>query len=121
MSKKVLLVEDSSDTRQMMKFLLTDYGYDVIEAADGIDAVDQAVEEAPDLILMDISMPIADGIFAVESIRQHKRLKKIPIIAVTAYGDLYKDKALDAGCNALLQKPLNFDDFEAVVQDLLSK
>lgn len=116
MTKKVLLVEDSVDTRKMMKILLSGYGYDVIEAADGIEAVDQAVVEKPDLILMDIAMPIADGLFAVEVIRQHKHLKKIPIIAVTAYGDLYADKAEEAGCAAVLQKPLNFEEFEEVIQ-----
>src|SRR6476659_4555964 len=76
--EKVLLVEDSNDTRRMMNVLLTGYGYDVIEAVDGIEAVDQAVVEKPDLILMDIAMPIADGLFAVEVIRQHKNLKEIP-------------------------------------------
>jgi CheY-like chemotaxis protein len=116
MTKKVLLVEDSADTRKMMKILLSGYGYDVIEAVDGIEAVDQAVVEKPDLILMDIAMPIADGLFAVEVIRQHKDLKKIPIIAVTAYGDLYTDKAEEAGCVAVLQKPLNFEEFEQVIQ-----
>ena len=121
MSKKVLLVEDSKDTRQMMKVLLNDYGYDVIEAIDGIEAVDQAVVEEPDLILMDIAMPIADGLFAVEIIRQHKKLRNTPIIAVTAYGDLYKDKAKDAGCNAVVQKPLDFEEFERVVAKFVGK
>ena len=120
MAKKVLLVEDSSDTRQMMKVLLSGYGYDVIEAIDGIEAVDQAVLEKPDLILMDIAMPIADGLFAVEVIRQHKNLQGIPIIAVTAYGDLYKDKAEEAGCDAIVQKPLNFEEFESVVEQFVA-
>jgi CheY-like chemotaxis protein len=118
--KKVLLVEDSNDTRRMMNVLLTGYGYDVVEAVDGIEAVDQAVVEKPDLILMDIAMPIADGLFAVEVIRQHEELQEIPIIAVTAFGDLYKDKAEAAGCIAVVQKPLDFEEFEAVVQQYIS-
>jgi CheY-like chemotaxis protein len=120
MGKKVLLVEDSKDTRQMMKMLLSGYGYDVVEAIDGIEAVDQAVLEKPDLILMDIAMPIADGLFAVEVIRQHKNLKGIPIVAVTAYGDLYNEKAKEAGCDAIVQKPLNFEEFETVVGKFIS-
>lgn len=120
MAKKVLLVEDSKDTRDMMKILLSSYGYEVVEAIDGIEAVDQAVLEKPDLILMDIGMPIADGLFAVEVIRQHEKLQEIPIIAVTAHGDLYNDKAKKAGCIAVVQKPLNFDEFESVVQQYVS-
>ena len=114
------MVEDSKDTRDMMKILLSSYGYDVVEAIDGIEAVDQAVLEKPDLILMDIGMPIADGLFAVEVIRQHEKLVDIPIVAVTAHGDLYNEKAKEAGCIAVVQKPLNFEEFESVVQQYVS-
>jgi two-component system cell cycle response regulator DivK len=116
MSKTILLVEDSTDSRQMMRFLLQGSGYEVIEATDGIEAVDQAIDGHPDLILMDIAMPIADGIEAVEIIRQHENLDHIPIIAVTAYGDLYKDKALAAGCSDVIQKPLDLEEFESVIK-----
>ena len=119
MPKKVLVVEDSGDIRKMMRFLLDDYGYTVVEAIDGIEAVDQAVVEKPDLILMDIAMPIMDGLFAVSVIREHKELEKIPIIAVTAYGDLYKDKAIEAGCNEVIQKPLDFDRLKTLMQQYI--
>ena len=116
MSKKVLIAEDTADSREMLKFLLEVDGYDVVEAEDGLQAVERAVEEKPDLILMDVAMPVLDGLQAVEAIRQHEDLKMTPVIAVTAFGDFYKDRARKAGCNAVVQKPLEFDKLERMVK-----
>ena len=116
MSIKVLIVEDYQDSREMLKFLLEDDGYEVCEAADGYEAVKMAVSEHPDLILMDIAMPVLDGLQATEAIRQHASLKKTPVIALTAFGDFYKDRARLAGCNAVVQKPFEFEQLGPLVK-----
>src|SRR5688572_11686842 len=100
----------------MMKILLEIHGYVVIEAADGYEAVEKAVNEAPDLILMDMAMPMMSGVDSTRTIRLHERLRGIPIIAVTAYGDFYHKRAIDAGCNDLLRKPLDFGQLKPIVE-----
>ena len=115
MTKKVLIVEDYEDTREFMKFLLESYGYQVIEAADGIEAVDRAKNQLPDLILMDISLPVVDGLTATRTIRQRSSKTQMPIIAVTAFGKSYHDKAIEAGCNDLIDKPVDFDVLEPIL------
>jgi len=108
-NKKILIVEDYEDVRRMMKIYLTRSGYQVIEARDGYEAVEKAIEARPDMILMDIAMPILDGIDAVQAIRQHADLAEIPIVALSAYGDFYRERAYRVGCNDVLQKPVNLD------------
>jgi two-component system cell cycle response regulator DivK len=116
MSQTILIVEDYDDVRQMMRFVLTSAGYDVIEASDGYEAVTIAVQEQPDLILMDIAMPVMDGIEATQAIREHAELEAIPIVALSAYGDLYREKALAAGCNDVVQKPVDFERLQKLVE-----
>lgn len=120
MSKKVLIVEDYEDTRNFMKFLIESYGYQVIEAADGLEAVDRAKHLCPDLILMDISLPMVDGLTATRAIRESKSAAKMPIIALTAFGKSYYDKAIAAGCNDLIDKPIDFDMLQPVLNQYLS-
>ncbi|HEX2640128.1 MAG TPA: response regulator [Pyrinomonadaceae bacterium] len=116
MSQKILIVEDYDDVRQMMQFVLTSAGYEVLEASDGYEAVAMAVHERPDLILMDIAMPVMDGIEATQTIREHAELEDIPIVALSAYGDLYREKALAAGCNDVVQKPVDFERLQKLVE-----
>ena len=116
MPKKVLIVEDHEDIRCMMTVMLSFNGYQVIEAKDGYEAVEVAIREKPDLILMDIAMPILDGIDATRAIRRHAELAYIPIVALTAYGDFYEDKACAAGCNEVIQKPVDFDRLQPLVE-----
>ena len=116
MAKKVLVVEDHEGIRRMMKLILGFRGYEVLEAHDGREAVKMAVAERPDLILMDIGMPVMDGIDATQGIRAHAELASIPIVAVTAYGDFYTDKALAAGCNDVVHKPVDFEHLEPLVE-----
>jgi two-component system alkaline phosphatase synthesis response regulator PhoP len=117
--KRVLIADDFSDTRQLMKFLLERNGYDVDEASDGYEAVKKAVKERPNLILMDIAMPVMDGIQATQAIRCHYDLSEVPIVAFTAYGDFYKDRARDAGCNEIIQKPLSITELPPLVEKFL--
>lgn len=120
MSKKVLVVEDYEDSREFMKFLLESYGYTVIEAADGLEAVDKVKQFHPDLVLMDISLPFVDGLTATRAIREFdKYAKNLPIIAVTAFGHDYRRKALEAGCNDLIDKPVDFNELEPILHQYL--
>ena len=120
MAKKVLIVEDYEDTREFMKILLESYGYKVIEAADGIEAIDRVKQYHPDLILMDISLPVVDGLTATRAIREFDADSKVPIIAVTAFGKNYYKKAIEAGCNDLIDKPVDFDSLEPILKSYLS-
>jgi CheY-like chemotaxis protein len=120
MMKKVLIVEDYEDTREFMKILLEGYGYKVIEAADGIEAIDRVKQFHPDLILMDISLPLVDGLTATRAIRAFGTDSKVPIIAVTAFGKSYYNKAIEAGCNDLIDKPVDFDNLEPILKSYLA-
>lgn len=116
MNKKVLLVEDETDLRKMLKILLEIHGFDVVEAADGYEAVEKAILESPDLILMDMAMPVMGGLDSTRTIRSHEHLNDVPIVAVTAYGDFYDKRARDAGCTDVLHKPLDFAQLRPLVE-----
>jgi two-component system, cell cycle response regulator DivK len=105
-TKRILLVEDQEDNRQIVRDLLSSTEYDMIEAGNGEEAVAAASKERPDLILMDIQLPLMDGYDATRHIKADPSLCSIPIIAVTSYalsGD--EEKALAAGCNDVVSKP----------------
>lgn len=121
MPKKVLIVEDYEDSRNFMKFLIESYGYQVLEAADGIEAVDRFKQQQPDLILMDISLPTVDGLTATKTIRGFDGSEKLPIIAITAFGKSYYQQAIEAGCNDLLDKPVDFDTLEPILNQYLDQ
>ena len=120
MQKKVLIVEDNEDTRAFMKFLFERYGYQAIEAADGIEALESFKNHQPDIILMDISLPTVGGLTATKAIRDLDPTGKVPIIAVTAFGKLYYDQAIEAGCDDLITKPIDFDVVHPVIEKYLN-
>ena len=106
MSKRILVVEDQEDLRGVLRDLLTGSGYAVIEAGDGEAGVAKAKSDRPDLILMDIQMPVIDGYEATRRIKVDPALKPIPIIAVSSFamkGD--EEKARAAGCDHYVTKP----------------
>ncbi len=108
MTKTILVVEDQEDNRQILQDLLASAGFRMIEAHDGQQALTVARSERPDLILMDIQLPIVDGYEATRNIKRDPELRHIPVIAVTSYalsGD--EKKALEAGCNAYVAKPFS--------------
>jgi two-component system, cell cycle response regulator DivK len=108
MRKCILVVEDQEDNRQILRDLLTSGGFDMIEADNGADAITAAETNRPDLILMDIQLPILDGYEATRRIKANPDLKSIPIIVVTSYalsGD--EDKARRAGCDDYVAKPFS--------------
>lgn len=106
--KKILVIEDNETNLYMMRFLLQENNYQVVEARDGVEGVKLAASEEPDLILMDIQLPLLDGYEATKQIKANEKIKHIPIIALTSYamvGD--KEKTLKAGCNGYMEKPIN--------------
>ena len=120
MAKRVLLAEDFDDTRRYVRALLEGHGFEVLEATDGYEAVEKAVEERPDVILMDIAMPVMDGIQATQAIRQHEELAQVPILALTAYGDFYNVRARDVGCTDVIQKPVDPLDLVPLVSSYIN-
>lgn len=118
----VMVVEDFEDNRFMMRRLLEMSGYRVLEAINGEEAVEVAQRERPSLILMDLSLPLLDGLAATRRIRQVEELRQIPIVAVSAHdtADFHAD-ALAAGCNDYVTKPIDFDQLEALLSRLLPK
>ena len=119
-SRTVLVVEDFEDNRFMMKRLLEMNGYRVVEAVNGEEAVEIARREQPDVILMDLSLPMMDGLSATRRIREQQELRNIPIVAVSAHDtvDFHAD-ALAAGCNDYVTKPVDFDQLENLLARLL--
>ena len=112
----VLVVEDYSDAREMMCLLLAVLGYDALPAEDGAQAVALARQEQPDLILLDLNLPIMDGFQAAALIRRQPETQGVPIIACTALNKVeWRRHALTAGCNDFICKPLNFDELEQLL------
>ena len=106
MSKRILVVEDQEDLRAILRDLLSASGYDVLEAVNGGEGVDKARAERPDLILMDIQMPVLDGYQATRAIKAEAALAATPIIAVSSFamkGD--EEKARGSGCDDYVTKP----------------
>ena len=118
----VLLVEDTEDNRFMMRRLLEMTGYRVIEAMNGEEAVRLAASEAPNLILMDLSLPVIDGLAATRLIRKLPSLESTPIIAVSAHDTSdFQSEAIEAGCNSYVTKPIDFNELEELIAHLLQK
>jgi two-component system cell cycle response regulator DivK len=120
-SKRILVIEDQEDNRQILRDLLTSADFEVIEAADGEAGLAAAAVHRPDLILMDIQLPMLDGYEVTRRIKADPALRAIPIIAVTSYalgGDA--DRARAAGCDAYISKPYSPRQLLAKVREHLS-
>lgn len=120
MSIKILLVEDNELNRDMLAKRLTRKGFEVITAVDGQEGVTLAVSNLPDLILMDLSLPILNGWEATQQIKANQKTHHIPIIALTAHamiGD--REKALQAGCDEYDTKPVEFTRLLGKIEKLL--
>ena len=118
--KRILIVEDTEDNRRIMRDLLSNAGFDIIEAHDGQAAVTAAANYVPDLILMGIQLPVLNGYEAIRRIKADIRLRSIPIIAVTSYalsGD--KESARAAGCDRYVAKPFSPRQLLATIRELL--
>jgi two-component system cell cycle response regulator DivK len=114
--RTIMVVEDYDDTRLLLKRALEKRGYRVLEAINGKEAVSIAQRERPDLILMDLDLPILDGIAATQQLRQQPQFEKIPIFAVTAYPLSYtRVKAFSKGCNEYMGKPIDIGELEELL------
>jgi two-component system, cell cycle response regulator DivK len=122
MTKHILVVEDEEDNRQILRDLLTTAGYEMTEAVNGEEALAEVAKQRPDLILMDIQLPVMDGYEATRRIRINPDLKSLPIIAVTSYalaGD--ESKALASGCDAYVSKPYSPRQLLEKIREYLPK
>lgn len=119
--KRILIVEDNSNNRDLLSTILKFHGYDTVMAHNGAEAIPMAREMMPDLILMDLSMPVLDGFEATRQLKRDPELAHIPIIAVSALDSLEsKEEALAAGCEAFISKPLNMFALKERLETLMA-
>ena len=118
--RTILVVEDAEDARYVMRLELERLGYLVIEAEDGKKAVERALHDRPDIILMDLSLPVMDGFAATEKIRTTDGLEGVPIIAVTAHQETdFRAGAKAAGFDAYVTKPIDINWLSELIEGLL--
>ncbi|HYZ83179.1 MAG TPA: response regulator [Bryobacteraceae bacterium] len=118
---KILVADDNADAREVLSDFLRAWGFDVTEASTGREAVILASEWFPDLVLMDLCMPVMDGFAALREIREHSQITQVPVIAITACAihDV-KQKVLSAGFNGYFSKPLEFAALRTHICHLLT-
>jgi two-component system, cell cycle response regulator DivK len=119
--KRILIVEDHELNMKLLNDLLEAHGYDILQARNGLTALQLARQHHPDLILMDIQLPDISGLEATRLLKADARTKGIPIVAVTAFamaGD--KQRTLDSGCDAYVAKPIMIHEFLALIEALLA-
>ena len=112
MPRKLLIVEDNQDNRELAIKVLKNKGYEIIEAADGEEAMEKAISEKPDLILLDISLPKLDGYEVAKRLKSMEEFQEIPIVAFTAHamkGD--REKVISEGFEGYISKPINVREF----------
>ena len=117
---KILVIEDNEQNMYLVNFILESHGYQVVQAFDGVQGISLAHQQQPDLILLDIQLPIMDGYAVARELRKNETLLKVPIVAVTSYamtGD--REHALAAGCTGYIEKPIDPDTFMPQVEQYL--
>jgi len=122
MAEKILLIEDNKQNRILMRQILTRYGYDLLEAKDGLTGIEMASAHMPALILLDIQMPVMNGFMVIRELRNDVKLRKIKVIAVTSFamkGD--REKALQAGFDEYVTKPIDTRTFPELVKKVLTE
>ncbi|MFY9772625.1 MAG: response regulator [Xanthobacteraceae bacterium] len=121
MNKRILVVEDQPDNRQIIRDMLADTGYEIAEAENGEEALAAITKQRPDLILMDIQLPVMDGYAATRRIKTDPALKSIPVIAVTSYALSGEEKkAREAGCDDYVPKPYSPRQLLAKIRQYLT-
>jgi len=122
MAKKILLVEDNEQARILMRQIFTTQGYEMMEAVDGLTGLDMATVLMPDLILLDIQMPVMNGFELIRELRNTPELSRIKVIAVTSFGmKSDREKALEAGFDEFVTKPIDTRTFPELVREILSR
>jgi CheY-like chemotaxis protein len=116
----ILVVDDNDCNREILNVILSSSGYAVIEARDGLEAVKVAASECPDLIIMDLSMPVLDGFGAVRLLREMPEVREVPVIACTAHDtSTHRLQALAVGFNEFLLKPIDFNQLDFMLERFL--
>jgi two-component system cell cycle response regulator DivK len=119
--KRILIVEDNDTDVRLLKDILETRGYNILQTKEGLEAIDLAVVNLPDLILMDIQLPHMSGLEVTRRLRSDDRSQRIPIIAVTAFAmGWHEREALDSGCDAYVSKPISIFSFLRTVESFLS-
>jgi CheY-like chemotaxis protein len=114
---RILIVEDNMDTYELVHFILEKHGFETFLAVNGRDGVTAAQKQKPDLIIMDMSMPVMDGWTATSLIRKDEQVGVTPLIALTAHAlPSDRQRAMDAGCNEYIIKPMDLGDVVEAVQ-----
>lgn len=121
MQDKILVVDDSGDTREMMAKLLELESFTVVTAEDGSAGINVATYEHPDLIITDINMPNLNGIEMIKQLRNQPEFGRVPIMAITAYGNGVAKEALEAGADRATTKPIQFNTLIVEIRDLLAR
>ena len=122
MPYRVLLVEDAPDLRELLRLTFEGEGYEVLTAVDGLSAVETALRELPDAVVMDMSLPGLDGYNAARLMRREPALAGVPLIACTAYNRWeWRGKAIAAGFDAFMTKPLDLRRLTATLATLLAR
>jgi two-component system cell cycle response regulator DivK len=120
--KRILIVEDRQLDRKLLKDILESRGYETLQTGDGLEAIELALANLPDLILMDIQLPHMSGLEVTRRLRSDERSRRIPIIAVTAFAmGWHEREALDSGCDAYISKPISIFGFLRTVESFLSR
>lgn len=115
MPNTILVVEDYDDARRLYKLMLEKVGFRVLDAPNAFKAAALVKKELPNLILMDMSMPGMDGLAATRIIREMIEVRGVTIIGMTAHGNLYNDRAIAAGCDAIVSKPIDIDKLTGLI------
>jgi CheY-like chemotaxis protein len=116
----ILVVDDQQDNREILSAVLSGRGHRVIEACNGLEAVKLAARERPDLIIMDLSMPVMDGFGAMRLLRELPQVQQVPVVACTAHDTTsHKLQALGVGFNEFLTKPIDFRKLDLVLNQFL--
>jgi len=121
MPATILIADDYEDNRELLRLMLAVAKYHVLEAANGRDCLKLAIKEQPDLILIDLSMPVLDGWGLFAELKSNERTATIPCVAVTAYPESDRKKALDRGFSAYLTKPFRSGELLKTVRELLDQ
>lgn len=112
----ILVAEDDDDARSMMRVMLELKGYEVIDAANGLQAVEVALTKFPDLILLDLQLPLLDGLTVTRNLRRHPKFKRVAIVVVSGHDvERHREPALEAGCNEYLSKPIDFERLDEIL------
>lgn len=116
-----MVVEDDAANRALFRFWLGTRGYRVVEASDGREALEAAKQERPDLIMMDLSLPVMDGFVTMRRMREVGELREVPIVVVTSFSETdYRADAAAAGCNEFVAKPVEFEPLDKLLRGLIS-